>query len=237
MLLEVESIELAYGEVAACSEISFEVAQGEIVTLIGSNGAGKSTTLRGVAGAMLPRKGRIVFAGEDVTRMPSHDRAHAGIALVPEGRRVFPALTVRENLEMGGFKYRNNHRKIRALIDRAMEMFPRLRERTAQRAGTLSGGEQQMLALSRALMSEPKLLCLDEPSLGLAPMVVQEIFRSICDANAAGTSILLVEQNARYALETAGRGYVMQTGNIIASGSCHALKQDERVKEAYLGRK
>ena len=236
-LLEVESIELAYGEVAACSEISFEVAQGEIVTLIGSNGAGKSTTLRGVAGAMLPRKGRIVFAGEDVTRMPSHDRAHAGIALVPEGRRVFPALTVRENLEMGGFKYRSNHRKIHALIDRAMELFPRLRERTAQRAGTLSGGEQQMLALSRALMSEPKLLCLDEPSLGLAPMVVHEIFRSIRAVNAAGTSVLLVEQNARYALETAVRGYVLQTGSVIASGSCEALKNDQRVKEAYLGRR
>ena len=230
LLLKVESLELAYGEVAACRDISFEVTQGEIVTLIGSNGAGKTTTLRGVAGAMLPRKGRIVFEGEDVTHMPSHRRALAGIALVPEGRRVFPALTVRENLEMGGFKYRNNHRKIRALIDLAMEMFPRLRERTAQRAGTLSGGEQQMLALSRALMSEPKLLCLDEPSLGLAPMVVQEIFRSIRAANAAGTSILLVEQNARYALETASRGYVLQTGAIVVSGSCDALKQDERVK-------
>ena len=237
LLLKVESLELAYGEVAACRDISFEVAQGEIVTLIGSNGAGKTTTLRGVAGAMLPRRGRIVFAGEDVTRMPSHVRALAGIALVPEGRRIFPALTVRENLEMGGFKYRGNQGKIHSLVERAMEMFPRLRERTAQRAGTLSGGEQQMLALSRALMSEPKLLCMDEPSLGLAPMVVQEIFRSIRAANAAGTSVLLVEQNARYALETASRGYVLQTGQIIASGACDALKQDERVKEAYLGRK
>mgnify|MGYP001172715523 CR=1 FL=1 len=237
LLLEVEGLELAYGEVPACRDISFEVAQGEIVTLIGSNGAGKSTIMRGVAGAMLPRRGRILFAGEDVTAMPSHRRALAGIALVPEGRRVFPALTVRENLEMGGFKYRGNHKKVDALIDRSMEMFPRLRERAAQRAGTLSGGEQQMLALSRALMSEPKLLCLDEPSLGLAPMVVQEIFKSIRDANAAGTSILLVEQNARYALETASRGYVLQTGSIIASGTCAALKQDERVKEAYLGRR
>ena len=237
LLLEVEGLELAYGEVPACRDISFEVAQGEIVTLIGSNGAGKSTIMRGVAGAMLPRRGRILFAGEDVTAMPSHRRALAGIALVPEGRRVFPALTVRENLEMGGFKYRGNHKKVDALIDRSMEMFPRLRERASQRAGTLSGGEQQMLALSRALMSEPKLLCLDEPSLGLAPMVVQEIFKSIRDANAAGTSILLVEQNARYALETASRGYVLQTGSIIASGTCAALKQDERVKEAYLGRR
>jgi len=237
LLLEVEGLELAYGEVPACRDISFGVAQGEIVTLIGSNGAGKSTIMRGVAGAMLPRRGRILFAGEDVTAMPSHRRALAGIALVPEGRRVFPALTVRENLEMGGFKYRGNHKKVDALIDRSMEMFPRLRERTSQRAGTLSGGEQQMLALSRALMSDPKLLCLDEPSLGLAPMVVQEIFKSIRDANAAGTSILLVEQNARYALETASRGYVLQTGSIIASGTCAALKQDERVKEAYLGRR
>jgi branched-chain amino acid transport system ATP-binding protein len=237
LLLEVEGLELAYGEVPACRGISFEVAQGEIVTLIGSNGAGKSTIMRGVAGAMAPRRGRILFAGEDVTAMPSHRRALAGIALVPEGRRVFPTLTVRENLEMGGFKYRNNHEKVQTLIDRSMEMFPHLRERASQRAGTLSGGEQQMLALSRALMSEPKLLCLDEPSLGLAPMVVQEIFKSIRAANAAGTSILLVEQNARYALETASRGYVLQTGSIIASGTCAALKQDERVKEAYLGRR
>ena len=237
MLLKVENLELAYGEVPACRDISFEVGEGEIVTLIGANGAGKSTTMRGVAGAMLPRKGKILFDGADVTGLPAHQRALAGIALVPEGRRVFTALTVRENLEMGGFKYRKQRRKVDALIERAMEMFPHLRERSGQRAGTLSGGEQQMLALSRALMSEPRLLCMDEPSLGLAPMVVQEIFKSIRAANAAGTSILLVEQNARYALETASRGYVMQTGNIIASGACDALKQDERVKEAYLGRK
>jgi branched-chain amino acid transport system ATP-binding protein len=222
--------------VPACRDVSFEVARGEIVTLIGANGAGKTTTLRGVAGVMLPRRGRIVFEGRDVTHMPSHERALAGIALVPEGRRVFPFLTVRENLEMGGFKFRNDRRKVDAQIARVTGMFPVLRERAAQRAGTLSGGEQQMLALSRALMSEPSLLCLDEPSLGLAPLVVQEIFRSIRAVNAAGTSVLLVEQNARYALETAVRGYVLQTGAVIASGSCAALKQDERVKEAYLGR-
>ncbi len=237
MLLEVEGIELAYGEVAAVRQISFQVAEGEIVTLIGANGAGKSTTMRGVAGAMLPRKGRIVFNGKDVTRLPAHQRAAAGIALVPEGRRVFAALTVRENLEMGGFKYRKDRKKVDALIERAMQSFPRLRERAAQPAGTLSGGEQQMLALSRALMSEPRLLCMDEPSLGLAPIVVQEIFRSIRAVNAAGTSVLLVEQNARYALETASRGYVLQTGSVIAAGSCAELKQDERVKEAYLGRR
>jgi len=237
VLLKVEALDLAYGEIHACRDITFEVNEGEIVTLIGANGAGKSTTLRGVAGAMQPRRGRVLFAGEDLTRLPAHRRAAAGIALVPEGRRVFAALTVRENLEMGAFKYRGQRSKVERLIEGAMEMFPRLRERAAQRAGTLSGGEQQMLALSRALMSEPRLLCLDEPSLGLAPMVVQEIFRSIRAVNQGGTSVLLVEQNARYALETAARGYVLQTCSIVASGTCEALKHDERVKEAYLGRR
>ena len=232
-----ENLELAYGEVPAVRDVSFEVQEGEIVTLIGANGAGKTTTMRGVAGAMLPRRGRITFAGADVTRMAAHNRVLAGIALVPEGRRVFPALSVRENLEMGGFRFRNDRAKMRSQLERMLDMFPRLRERASQAAGTLSGGEQQMLALSRALMSEPRLLCMDEPSLGLAPLVVQDIFRSILAANKLGTSILLVEQNARYALETASRGYVLQTGAIIASGACAALKQDERVKEAYLGRK
>jgi branched-chain amino acid transport system ATP-binding protein len=193
--------------------------------------------MRGIAGAMLPRRGRITFDGKDVTRMPAHARAFAGIALVPEGRRVFAALSVRENLEMGGFKFRRDRNRIRTQLERMLEMFPRLRERASQAAGTLSGGEQQMLALSRALMSEPRLLCMDEPSLGLAPLVVQDIFKSIRAANALGTSILLVEQNARYALETASRGYVLQTGTIIAAGTCADLKQDERVKEAYLGRR
>jgi len=236
-LLAVEGLELAYGEVAACRGLAFEVREGEIVTLIGANGAGKSTTLRGIAGVLLSRKGRITFDGADVTRLQSHQRALSGIALVPEGRRVFPALTVRENLEMGGFKFRSSSEKLESLIERAFAMFPRLRERADQRAGTLSGGEQQMLALSRALMSEPRLLCMDEPSLGLAPLVVQEIFRSIRAVNERGTSVLLVEQNARYALETAARGYVLQTGAIIAAGSCEQLKNDERVKEAYLGRR
>jgi branched-chain amino acid transport system ATP-binding protein len=237
LLLRAENIELAYGEIPAVRDVSFDVAEGEIVTLIGANGAGKSTTMRGIAGAMLPRRGRITFDGKDVTRMPAHARAFAGIALVPEGRRVFPALSVRENLEMGGFKFRRDRNRIRTQLERMLEMFPRLRERASQAAGTLSGGEQQMLALSRALMSEPRLLCMDEPSLGLAPLVVQDIFRSIRAANALGTSILLVEQNARYALETASRGYVLQTGTIIAAGTCADLKQDERVKEAYLGRR
>jgi branched-chain amino acid transport system ATP-binding protein len=216
--------------------LDLAVPAGEIVGLIGANGAGKTTTLRAVAGSMAARAGRIRFDGKDVTRLPSHQRTLLGIALVPEGRCVFPFLTVRENLEMGGFKYRRDKTRVRALMDRMMEMFPRLRQRAGQRAGTLSGGEQQMLALSRALMSEPRLLCLDEPSLGLAPLVVQEIFRTVRDINQAGTSILLVEQNARYALEAAARGYVLQTGTIIATGSSAALRGDERVKQAYLGR-
>jgi branched-chain amino acid transport system ATP-binding protein len=235
-LLTAEGLELAYGAISACREITFHVDEGEIVTLIGANGAGKSTTLRAVAGALQPRAGRIRFSGRDITRLPSHERVALGIALVPEGRRVFPYLTVRENLELGAFKHRQDGAKVRRLIDKAFEMFPRLRERTSQNAGTLSGGEQQMLALGRAMMSEPLLICLDEPSLGLAPMVVQDIFRTIQAINDGGTSVLLVEQNARYALKTASRGYVLQTGEIIASGSCADLQNDDRVRQAYLGR-
>jgi branched-chain amino acid transport system ATP-binding protein len=235
-LLAAEHLELAYGEVPACRDITFHVEQGEIVTLIGANGAGKSTTLRAVAGALAPRAGTIRFGGRDITALPSHERVRLGIALVPEGRRVFPFLTTRENLELGAFRYRQDAAKVRGLMEKVFSMFPRLRERASQNAGTLSGGEQQMLALGRALMSEPQLLCLDEPSLGLAPIIVQEIFRTIRTINAEGISVLLVEQNARYALETASRGYVLQTGEIIASGPCAALREDERVRQAYLGR-
>ena len=235
-LLQAEGLQLAYGEISACRDVSLHVAQGEIVTLIGANGAGKSTTLRAVAGALLPRAGSIHFRGHDITRLPSYERTKLGISLVPEGRRVFPFLTVRENLELGAFKYRKEGAKVRGLMDKVLDMFPRLRERRSQNAGTLSGGEQQMLALGRAIMSEPHLICLDEPSLGLAPMVVQDIFRTIKAINAAGTSVLLVEQNARYALETSGRGYVLQTGSIIASGPCSTLRNDDRVRQAYLGR-
>jgi branched-chain amino acid transport system ATP-binding protein len=234
-LLVAEKLELAYGEAVACRALSFEIAEGEIVALIGANGAGKSTTLRAIAGALLPRTGSIRFRGADVTRLPSYARTDLGIALVPEGRHVFPFLTVRENLEIGGFKHRRNAAKVRSLMEGIFAMFPRLRERAAQNAGTLSGGEQQMLVLGRAMMSEPHLLCLDEPSLGLAPMVVQDIFRTVRAINAAGVGILLVEQNARYALETASRGYVLQTGSIIACGPCAALREDTRVREAYLG--
>jgi len=236
VLLSTEKLELAYGQVSVCRDISLSIEAGEIVALIGANGAGKSTTLRAVAGVLAPRRGSIVFCGRDITSMASHERTNLGIALVPEGRRVFPFLTVRENLELGGFKNRKDNAKIRRMIGDVFDMFPRLSERSGQNAGTLSGGEQQMLALGRAMMSEPQLLCLDEPSLGLAPIVVQDIFRTIRAINAAGTSVLLVEQNARYALETASRGYVLQTGSVIASGTCVDLKQNPRVQEAYLGR-
>jgi branched-chain amino acid transport system ATP-binding protein len=235
-LLTAEGLELAYGQVPACRDITIHVEEGEVVTLVGANGAGKSTTLRAVAGALIPRAGVIRFQGRDITRLRSDERTELGIALVPEGRHVFPYLTVRENLELGGFKFRKEGAKVRGLIERMFAMFPKLSARTSQNAGTLSGGEQQMLVLGRAMMSEPRLLCLDEPSLGLAPMIVRDIFRTIRAINAAGTSVLLVEQNARYALETASRGYVLQTGSIIASGSCSSLKQDERVHQAYLGR-
>jgi branched-chain amino acid transport system ATP-binding protein len=236
VLLSTEQLELAYGQVSVCRDISLRIDTGEIVALIGANGAGKSTMLRAIAGVLTPRRGSISFCGRDITAMASHERTNLGIALVPEGRHVFPFLTVRENLELGGFKNRRDAAKIRRMIDEIFEMFPRLSERSGQNAGTLSGGEQQMLVLGRAMMSEPRLLCLDEPSLGLAPIVVQDIFRTIRAINAAGTSVLLVEQNARYALETASRGYVLQTGSVIVGGTCADLKQDSRVREAYLGR-
>jgi branched-chain amino acid transport system ATP-binding protein len=235
-LLQAEGLEIAYGELPACRDVSLHVAQGEIVTLIGANGAGKSTTLRAIAGVMLPRAGAIRLCGQNITQLPSHERCALGIALVPAGRRVFAFLPVREHLELGAFRHRKDRTKVRGLLDKVFDTFPRLRERAGQNAGTLSGGEQQMLALGRAMMSQPRLICLDEPSLGLAPMVVQDIFRTIKAINAAGTSVLLVEQNARYALETASRGYVLQTGSIIASGACSTLRNDDRVRQAYLGR-
>lgn len=235
-LLATENLELAYGELAVCRGISIEVNDGEIVALIGANGAGKSTTLRAIAGQLAPRRGAIRLRGEDITRLPSHERTARGIALVPEGRRAFPFLTVRENLELGGFKNRRDSAKVKRMIEGIFDMFPRLRERAGQNAGTLSGGEQQMLVLGRAMMSEPSLLCLDEPSLGLAPLVVRDIFRTIRAINEGGAAVLLVEQNARYALETANRGYVLQTGRILLTGTSAELAKDPRVHEAYLGR-
>jgi branched-chain amino acid transport system ATP-binding protein len=235
-MLVVESLSAGYGKIEVLHGVALTVEPGQIVTLIGANGAGKSTTLRAIAGQMVPRTGTIMFRGRDITRLPSHERAVLGIALVPEGRRVFPFLTARENLELGGFKNRRDAAKVRRMIDGIFDMFPRLRDRADQNAGTLSGGEQQMLALGRAMMSEPTLLCLDEPSLGLAPLVVRDIFRTIRSINATGTSVLLVEQNARYAFDTASRGYVLQTGSITVSGACTELARDARVREAYLGR-
>ena len=236
ILLTTESLDIAYGNVFACRNISITIAEGEIITLIGANGAGKSTTLRAIAGVLKPRTGTILFDGRDITALPSYERNRLGIALVPEGRHVFQNLTVRENLELGGFKYRKDRARVRKLLEGIFATFTRLRERAGQNAGTLSGGEQQMLVLGRAMMSEPRLLCLDEPSLGLAPLIVQDIFRNISSINAGGTSVLLVEQNARYALQTASRGYALQTGRITASGPCSQLRGDPRVQEAYLGR-
>ena len=231
MLLEVHSLEVHYGGIRAVSGVDLVIGEGELVCLIGANGAGKSSTLKAISGLVTTKSGSVRYRGEDISHAPVHELPRKGLVMVPEGRGIFAQLTVEENLAMGAYAHGGGNPAAQ------YERFPRLAERRRQIAGTLSGGEQQMLALGRALMSEPQLLCMDEPSLGLAPMVVQEIFKSIRAANAAGTSVLLVEQNARYALETASRGYVLQTGRIIAAASCAELKQDPRVKEAYLGRR
>lgn len=234
-MLEIKDLVVNYGSIAALHGISLRAEKGSIVTLVGANGAGKTTTLRTISGIVKAKSGTITFDGEEITNEPPHEIVARGLAQSPEGRMVFANLTVMENLRMGAY-LRNDKAGIAKDFEYVFGIFPRLKEREKQTAGTLSGGEQQMLVLGRAMMSEPRLLCLDEPSLGLAPMVVQDIFRTIRAINAAGTSVLLVEQNARYALETASRGYVLQTGNIIASGTCVALKQDPRMQEAYLGR-
>ena len=235
-LLQVRELDAHYGDFQALFGVSMRVTEGEVVAVIGANGAGKSTLLKCIAGAMAVRRNAVLYHGVSIGGGPAHEVVSRGIALVPEGRHVFPFLTVRENLELGGFNVRNDAAKVRQRMDGVFAMFPRLSERSSQNAGTLSGGEQQMLVLGRAMMSEPQLLCLDEPSLGLAPIIVQDIFQKIKAINAAGTSVLLVEQNARYAFETASRGYVLQTGSVIASGSCAELKLNPRVQEAYLGR-
>jgi branched-chain amino acid transport system ATP-binding protein len=234
-LLAAQALELAYGEAAVCRDVSFEVGEGEIVTLLGANGAGKSTTLRAIAGALIPRAGRILLRGTDITRLPSHARTGLGIALVPEGRRVFPYLTVRENLELGAFKHRGDAAKVRGLIDKMLAMFPRLAERAGQNAGTLSGGEQQMLALGRAMMSEPRLLCLDEPSLGLAPRAVSEIFTVLSQINREGTTILIAEQNARMILQRARHVFVLENGRVAHSGPSEQLAKSDEIRRSYLG--
>ena len=233
-LLEVENIHSYYGSIHALRGISLMVEEGEVVTLIGSNGAGKTTTLRSIHGILPPREGKIVFRGEEIQGKPAHNMIKKGIAQSPEGRRIFSRMTVLENLEMGAY-HRSDRAGIQEDMDRVYDLFPRLKERVKQEAGTMSGGEQQMLAIGRALMSRPKLLLLDEPSMGLAPVLVERIFQTIEEINKQGTTILLVEQNANIALEIAGRGYVLETGTVVNSASAEKLREDPKVREAYLG--
>ena len=233
MLLSVQDINVYYGAIHAVKGVSFEVEEGEIVTLIGANGAGKSTTLQTVSGLLRSKTGSITFLGENISGVSAAKLVSRGLAQVPEGRRVFLQMTVEENLEMGGFTQPNS--TIAPNLERVYEQFPRLKERRRQVAGTLSGGEQQMLAMGRALMSNPRLLMLDEPSMGLAPILVEQIFDIIQELNKGGATILLVEQNAQMALSVAHRGYVLETGRITLSGPGKQLLEDEAVKKAYLG--
>ena len=232
-ILKVDNINVYYGSIHAIKGVSFEVNQGEIVTLIGANGAGKSTTLNTVAGLLHSKTGSITFLGENLGHLPCHKTVSKGLALVPEGRRVFLQMTVQENLEMGA--YTKPGSGVEADLEHVYELFPRLKERMRQTAGTLSGGEQQMLAMGRALMSHPKLLMLDEPSMGLAPILVEQIFDIIRSLHKAGTTILLVEQNAQAAVSVADRGYVLETGRVTLTGPGRELLADEAVKKAYLG--
>ena len=232
-ILKVDNINVYYGSIHAIKGVSFEVNQGEIVTLIGANGAGKSTTLNTVAGLLHSKTGSITFLGENLGHLPCHKTVSKGLALVPEGRRVFLQMTVQENLEMGA--YTKPGSGVEADLEHVYELFPRLKERMRQTAGTLSGGEQQMLAMGRALMSHPKLLMLDEPSMGLAPILVEQIFDIIKDLHKAGSTILLVEQNAQMALSVADRGYVLETGRVVQSGSGAELLASPAIKKAYLG--
>ncbi len=232
-MLEVRELDVYYGEIPALTGVSLSVARGEIVALLGNNGAGKTTTLRTISGLLAPRAGDVMLDGESLCGLPPHVIVRRGIAHVPEGRRVFNRLTVKENLEMGA--YARADARITADLERVLALFPRLRERRAQVAGTLSGGEQQMLAIGRALMASPQLLLLDEPSMGLAPVLVEQIFETVRDINRQGTTILLVEQNAALALDVARRAYVLETGNIVLSGGATELAQNEDVRRAYLG--
>ena len=233
-ILYVDDLNVYYGSIHAVKGISFDVEEGEIVTLIGANGAGKSTTLNTVAGLLKPREGKVEFEGESLLGIPPHTIVSKGMALCPEGRRVFLQMSVRENLEMGAFTRRDSA-EIADSLEMVFDRFPRLKEREGQSAGTLSGGEQQMLAMGRALMSKPRLLMLDEPSMGLAPILVQEIFNIIKSLHETGTTVLLVEQNARMALSVADRAYVLETGRVSMSGNAADLANDDRVKQAYLG--
>jgi len=233
-MLEVKNIHTYYGNIQALRGISITVDEGEIVTLIGANGAGKTTTLRTISRLLTPRKGSIILDGEDLVQYKAHELVYKGVAMVPEGRGVFAKLTVSENLEMGAFS-RNDSAGIQEDLDRVFNLFPRLKERRSQVAGTLSGGEQQMLATGRALMAGPRLLLMDEPSMGLAPILVEGIFETIREINKEGTTILLVEQNATMALQVANRGYVLQTGEIVLDDTVDNLRENEMVQKAYLG--
>ena len=233
-ILTVQDLVAAYGAVQALKGVSLHVEKGEIVTLIGANGAGKSTTLRSISGIVPPRTGRIVFQGAEIQGLAGHEVAEIGIAQSPEGRRIFPRMTVLENLEMGAFT-RRDQKGIKDDLNRVYTLFPRLKERERQKGGTMSGGEQQMLAIGRAMMAQPKLLLLDEPSLGLAPVIVDRIYEVVREINAQGTTIVLVEQNANYALDVSSRGYVLETGHVVLTDTSENLRNDERVQAAYLG--
>ncbi|MER3455787.1 MAG: ABC transporter ATP-binding protein [candidate division GAL15 bacterium] len=233
-LLELEDLHVYYGNIHALKGVSLRVEPREIVALLGANGAGKSTTLNTVSGLLRPRSGAVRLEGEDLTRVPPHNIVQRGVVQVPEGRRIFGQLTVLENLEMGAFTRADPH-GVREDVDRVFALFPRLKERAGQVAGTLSGGEQQMLAIGRALMARPRVLLMDEPSMGLAPLLVEQIFDAIQEINRQGTTILLVEQNAYMALQIARRGYVLQTGRVVLEGPAEQLRENPEVKRAYLG--
>ena len=233
--LELRNVHTFYGHIHAIKGVSLRVDQGEIVTLIGANGAGKTTTLRTISGIQQPREGQVLLNGQRIDRLPPHRIVEMGICQSPEGRRIFSRMSVQENLEMGAFARRDAAVAIRADLERTLELFPRLKERLRQRGGTLSGGEQQMLAVGRALMSRPRILLLDEPSMGLAPMLVETIFNTIVEINHQGVAVLLVEQNALMALNVAHRGYVLETGRIVLEDEAHALQRNEQVQKAYLG--
>jgi len=232
-MLVLDDVNTYYGNIHALQGISLTVGRGEIVTLIGANGAGKTTTLKTISGLLHPRRGKVTFEGKDISKVAAHRLVRVGIGHAPEGRRIFSRMSVLENLKMGAFT--RDQSTIQPDIDRVMDLFPRLRERTNQLGGTLSGGEQQMLAIGRALMSQPRVLLLDEPSLGLAPILVQQVFATIREINAQGTTVLLVEQNALQALSIAHRAYVLQTGRVVLSGPADEVKENESVRKAYLG--
>jgi branched-chain amino acid transport system ATP-binding protein len=234
-LLEVSGLDVHYGAIHALRGVSLHVDEGEIVTLVGSNGAGKSTTLRAISGLVPPSAGTIRYGGKAIQGRPPHEIVALGVAQAPEGRGIFANLTVEENLRIGAYARREPWRELEGERRQALDQFPQLEERLDQRAGTLSGGEQQMLAIARALLARPRLLLLDEPSLGLAPQIVQTIFRIVREINRTGTTILLVEQNAHMALHTAHRGYVLETGRVVLEDTCQRLAQDDRVKKVYLG--